>query len=87
MTKIQPDGPTFPTTAMDGGTYNEGLPIRLWIAGQALTGILANSAWNLQALERLGHSGESAFGLASSLALEYADALLEAHNTQPVRTP
>ncbi|MBO0125177.1 hypothetical protein [Agrobacterium sp. OT33] len=71
-TKIDTGGPAFPSQTNDfGEMISGGMTLRDWVAGQALAGICANSAW-----EDTFHA--SMIMSSAELAVKMADALIAA---------
>lgn len=71
--------PAFPTTMpLDGwGDPNQGMTLRDWFAGQALTGMMANASFPVAANQDAGPNGSAIAGIAES-AYNAADAMMEA---------
>jgi hypothetical protein len=77
-------GPAFPIERHlpDGAECYYGMSLRDYFAAAALQGILANPTWNAAALEQLGVSESRGFAVASRMAFEYADAMIQARGPE-----
>ena len=67
MTKINDGGPAFPYTS-DGGSWDTGMTLRDWFAGQALVGLLTDPHVR----------GPNIFFICSVDAYRFADAMIAA---------
>jgi hypothetical protein len=69
--KINDGGPAFPTTG-EGYGYSRyshnGMTLRDWFAGQALTGLMANPHANIEWMEK--HAVTSAYNAADAMLAE-----------------
>ncbi len=73
---INNGGPAFPSHGTMGEVVNEGMSTRTWLAGQALTGLLANIETCRILSKDCVESGRLFFQEVAVVAIEQADAII-----------